>query len=286
MPELKSFGALEVKSAERGEVEAIVATLGVVDRDQEVILPGAIADGSKVKLSSYGHDAMFGGIPVGKGALRIAGNRAIFQGKLFLGTVRGKETFDVLREMGADQSWSFGFVVQKSEPPSEEWRSRGARRMLTRLDAFEVSPVIVGAGVGTQTLSVKGAPEPFEAAAEYQAFKQRETLLYGCGDPPPDGLKAFIEFTADRLGIPRSKMPAILMVPRFDDQEIVGDYSPVLHRIRVLVGRKDLDTRRTLGHELSHAREMLDGREYDEEYARISAEWLLAEWRSYCRRDQ
>ena len=39
--ETKAFGALEIKDAEQGEVTAVVATLGVVDRDGDVLLPGA-----------------------------------------------------------------------------------------------------------------------------------------------------------------------------------------------------------------------------------------------------
>jgi hypothetical protein len=41
--------------------------------------------------------------------------------------------------------------------PSDDERKQGARRILTKLDAFEVSPVIIGAGVGTRTLGVKAA---------------------------------------------------------------------------------------------------------------------------------
>jgi len=158
--EVKDLGALEIKDAEKGEVEAVIATIGVVDREGDIITASAIKSGAKVKVSAYGHDAVFGAIPVGHGTISVQGDKAVFKGRLFLSTARGKETFDVLKEMGGDQEWSFGFRVMGSEVPDEEMRKKGAHRVLTKLDAFEVSPVIYAAGVGTRTLSVKGADEP------------------------------------------------------------------------------------------------------------------------------
>lgn len=158
--EIKELVSMEVKDEAQGLIEAVVATLGVVDKDLDVIVEGAIPDGSKVKMSSYGHDVMYGSTPVGKGALVVVGNKAVFKGRMFLTTARGRETFDVLKEMGADQQWSFGFRIVGSEVPSDEWQKRGARRMLTKLEAFEVSPVVIGAGVGTRTTAVKAADAP------------------------------------------------------------------------------------------------------------------------------
>jgi hypothetical protein len=49
--------------------------------------------------------------------------------------------------------------------PSDEERKKGAERILTKLDVFEVSPVLVGAGVGTRTLAAKAADEESAAKA-------------------------------------------------------------------------------------------------------------------------
>jgi HK97 family phage prohead protease len=172
----KALGALEIKSEEKGEVEAVIATLNVVDKDGDIIRPGAIADGSKVSMSSYGHDAMYGGAPVGKGTLSVDGNRVIFKGRMFLATDRGRETFETLKEMGADQQWSFGFRIRGYEVPSDEDRKQGARMILTKLEAFEVSPVIVGAGRGTRTLAMKSAEDPEPETSDVGKKKD---------DPPP-----------------------------------------------------------------------------------------------------
>lgn len=173
----KEFGALEVKDAERGEVEAVIATLNVVDRDGDVILADAIKDGARVKMSSYGHDIMFGDMPVGRGVVKVEKDRAVFRGKVFLSTLRGREVFSVLKEMGADQEWSFGFSILDSGPPDDDWREKGASRVLKALDAFEVSPVLLGAGIGTATVSVKSAGSPDRAEAVDAALSLRNESL-------------------------------------------------------------------------------------------------------------
>jgi prohead serine protease len=176
--------ALELKDEATGEVEAVVATLNVVDRDREVITTDAIKSGSKVAMSSYGHNIVgfFGSSmpPVGKGKLFIEGEKAVFRGKLFLKTERGRETLEVLKEMGKDQEWSFGFQVLGSEVPDEKWRKQGAMAILTKLDAFEVSPVIRGAGIGTHTVSAKEGDPATPPAEPPPAGDPPAT------DPPPD----------------------------------------------------------------------------------------------------
>ena len=172
--EVKALESLEIKNEATGEVELIFATLNVVDRDRDVIPAGAIAAGSKVKMSSYGHDIVLGGAaPVGKGVTFIEGDKAGARIKMFMSTDRGKEAFNVVKEMGPDQEWSFGFQVVEEATPTKEWAEKGARRILTKLDAFEVSPVLMGAGIGTRTLAAKHAKEAAEKAAEDAAEAQR-----------------------------------------------------------------------------------------------------------------
>jgi phage head maturation protease len=174
---LKSFCTFEIKDAAKGEVEAIIATLGVVDKDEDIIRGDAIPEGAKVSMSAYGHDAVFGARPVGKGKLFVEGKKLVFKGRVFLATTDGRDTFEVLKEMGGDQEWSFGFRILGAEVPSDEEKKLGARRILTKLDCFEVSPVIVGAGVGTRTTAVKAAqaePDPAIEAARIAA-EQAET---------------------------------------------------------------------------------------------------------------
>jgi phage head maturation protease len=183
---VKDLGPLEIKDHEKGEVEAVIATLGVVDRDGDIITASAIKSGSKVIMSRYGHDAVYGESPVGKGALHVDGESVLFRGKMFLSTDRGREIFNVLKEMGSDQQWSFGFRVLGAEVPDDDARAKGASRILTKLDAFEVSPVLQGAGIGTHTVAMKAAKEAAEAAAaEDEPVAEVEPVVEDAPEPEP-----------------------------------------------------------------------------------------------------
>ncbi len=155
--ETKSFGALEIKDAEQGEVTAIVATLSVVDKDGDVLLPGSFPPTAPVKISFYGHDVvMDGAAPVGKGTITVQGDKAIFQGRFFMSTDRGREAFHTVKELGPDSEWSFGYPRQvQTQELSKEWRAKGARRVIAGIQPIEASPVFRGAGIGTGTVMAK-----------------------------------------------------------------------------------------------------------------------------------
>jgi len=166
--ELKSFGPFAIKSEDRGEVEAIVATLGVVDKDGDVILPGAVGPlGARVKLSGYDHDVITKGAPpAGKGVITEEGDKLVFRGKFFMSTDHGRNAFHTTKELGEEGEWSFGFPKNvKTAQVTDEWRAKGAKRMIAELKAIEASPVFVGAGWGTQTVAVKSEADVAEADA-------------------------------------------------------------------------------------------------------------------------
>lgn len=226
--ELKALGVLEIKDEEKGEVEAVIATLGVVDRDGDIIRETAIKAGAKVKMSAYGHDAMWGEMPVGKGTIVVREDLAIFKGRVFLNTERGREVFGVLKEMGADQEWSFGFRVTGWEAPDEKAKGAGATRILTKLDAFEVSPVLRGAGVGTGTLAVKEEkpadpppkPEPTPTPEEIAAKEKADADAKAANDRAEAEAKA----TADRAAAQRKAVAA----------EAVADFDRVRRNLKRL----------------------------------------------------
>jgi HK97 family phage prohead protease len=145
----------EVKDASKGIVVAKFATLNVKDFDDDLTLKGAFEEGAAVAISAYGHRSWSGSMPVGKGAIRTDGDDVLMEGQFFLNTSAGKETFEVVKEMGAQQEWSYGFDILEGGLLTEELRQKGVRRVLKKLKVYEVSPVLVGAGVDTTTLSVK-----------------------------------------------------------------------------------------------------------------------------------
>lgn len=155
-----------------GKVRAIVATFDEVDNDGDVIVAGAVPDGTKVTVSAYNHDTVFNRMnriaapdaaPAGKGVIHIEGKHAIAEIDYFLGTQRGLEAFKTVQAMGADQTWSFAYHYD--EPPQRatpEWAAKGATRMLTKLGplldgSMEVSPVKMPGNSNTGTLSAKAA---------------------------------------------------------------------------------------------------------------------------------
>jgi len=150
----KSLHRVEVKDADRGEVEAVFATLGVKDSDGDVTLPGAFEDGAEVVISAYGHTSWQGLLPVGKGTIREVGDEAILSSQFFMDTQAGKDTFTVVKNLGARGEWSYGFDPVKysfGEHDGEQVR------FLESVKVFEVSPVLLGAGVGTRTLAAKAS---------------------------------------------------------------------------------------------------------------------------------
>lgn len=178
--EIKAIGPLEVKDAEKGEVTAVVSTFNVVDRQGDVVLPGAVRDGAKVKLSHYSHSTpLYGEAPVGKGTIRVDGERAVLHGKFFLSTERGREAFHTMRELGNDTEWSVGFRRDvKTAELTKEWKAKGARRLIAGMDILEASPVFMGANPYTATVSVKcegcGKPLEDEVSCSCETKKQEE----------------------------------------------------------------------------------------------------------------
>ena len=172
----KAFSRVEIKDADKGEVVAVFATLNVIDSDGDVTPPGAFEDGAKVRISAYGHKSWEGVLPVGKGSIREIGTEAVMAGRFFMDTEAGADTFKVVKELGEDglQEWSYGY-----DPVEYSFGEFGDQhvRFLNKLKVHEVSPVLLGAGVGTRLLTAKSGlqfAEHVEAVvADFEALVAR-----------------------------------------------------------------------------------------------------------------
>ncbi len=165
---------------DKGVVVAMFAQMGVVDRGGDVILPGAFGE-QDVVVSAFNHSSsrfMGGDLPVGKGKIFEKGDEAIAELQFFLNTEAGREHFEVIKALGGLQEYSFGFQVTATGDLTEDLVKIGADRVIKSIDVFEVSPVLVGEGLNTRTLSVKSLKEtPSEeevkvAEAAEEEFKQ------------------------------------------------------------------------------------------------------------------
>lgn len=151
----KQFSRVEIKDADKGEVSAVFATFNVIDKDGDVTLPGAFKDGAEAPISAYGHQSWSGALPVGVGRIRTTATEAIFDGKFFLDTTHGRDTFVTVKELARRKlgDWSYGY--DSVGDYRGEFKGKQVR-FLPEQVVHEVSPVLIGAGVNTRTLATKG----------------------------------------------------------------------------------------------------------------------------------
>ncbi|KPI09922.1 peptidase U35 phage prohead HK97 [Actinobacteria bacterium OV450] len=191
----KSLTGVEFKDAGNGEVEAVFATLGVKDHDGDVTLKGAFENGAECRISDWNHTSWGGAKPVGKGCLFEEGDKVVFRGEFF-NTQAAQEVREVIKGLGDLCEYSYGFDVVESEPGEH----RGEKvRFLKKMKVHEVSPVLLGAGVGTGTRSVKDGEqstlvEAVEAAAAVIERAERvEALRAEKGLPMTEAARKSLE---------------------------------------------------------------------------------------------
>lgn len=152
----KSAVRVEIKDADKGEVDLVFSTFDVLDSDGDVTVPGAFEDGKTVAVSAYGHTSWEGALPVGVATLRQTTREGQANAKFFMDTKDGADTFRTVKRLhdAGIGEWSYGYTPTEFHYGDHEGRQA---RFLTKVDVDEVSPVLKGAGVGTRTLSAKGA---------------------------------------------------------------------------------------------------------------------------------
>jgi len=143
---------------DQGEFEAVFATLNVVDADDDITIPGAFGN-QDVILSQYNHGSWGSGaaaLPIGVGKIFERGDTAVIHGEFNLDSEDGLKTYKTIKylhEKGRTQEWSYALP----EIDYEMQEADGRRvRVLKRIKVNEVSPVLMGSGVDTRLLSIKG----------------------------------------------------------------------------------------------------------------------------------
>lgn len=151
----KALSGVTVKDADLGLVEAVFATYGVVDKDRDLTMKGALPIGEPVVISAYGHGSHKGMLPAGKGVLVEDGDNVILKGEFLMETTHGRDTFLTVKALSEDdlQEWSYSLEGVEAVPATVDGQRVRQINKVGRVK--EVSPVLIGAGVNTRTISVK-----------------------------------------------------------------------------------------------------------------------------------
>lgn len=183
--------AIELKEdGDPGEFRAVFSTFNVIDHDGDVTLPDAFEDGQKVRISYWGH--RWQDLPVGKGAIHQDEEKAWVDGQFFLDTAGGQETYKTVKNLGDLQEWSYGFDILESHQGKFEEQDV---QFLEKLTVYEVSPVMLGAGIGTGTEAIKEQSDAGDAGDSDNA-EGDEGQTGNAGDPsgaPPRVISTTID---------------------------------------------------------------------------------------------
>ena len=157
---------IELKD-DSGQVEAVFSIFNSLDSDGDVVMPGAVKSGFKndqvPMVWSHKWD-----MPIGKGTIKQDSDKAVFKGEFFMDTESGKEAYNLVKNMGDMQQWSFGYKVNDSDfgKADDKAGEETNARYLKDLTVYEVSPVLVGANQDTYTLAIKSNTELLKEVAK------------------------------------------------------------------------------------------------------------------------
>jgi Caudovirus prohead serine protease len=265
--DVKRLSRVEVKDADQGVVSAVFSTFNVVDKDNDVTLPGAFKSGADVVISAYGHQSWEGRLPVGSGKIRQTSSEAILDGQFFLNTSHGRDTFNTVKGLAAQGlgEWSYGYDVLESDKGTFDGKSV---RFLKSLDVPEVSPVLVGAGVGTRTLETKSGSggdsqdpyavaikpheakttdRPWDLVSVYTSLddgdivKLRGMFAYVSGDPEYKSSYHVLHHHEDGSANARACMIAIAMMNAGKSSVPVKDHRAVWNHLAAHLAEIDIE---------------------------------------------
>lgn len=153
------------KSEGDGTFRCAFAKLLTIDKDGDVTFPGAAPAGKSVLVSSYGHTSWEGELPVGDGVIVEENEFIYLDGQFWLDTPDGSRHYLAVKRASAKQlqEWSYGYQVTQAAYEGDEQLAKyaGAYRGIVKMDVFEVSPVLRGAGEDTHTEFIKSMTVPF-----------------------------------------------------------------------------------------------------------------------------
>lgn len=220
--------SLELKDEQEGAFLARIATLNVIDHDGDVTFPGSFPKSAEVIVGAYQHGSWTGVLPVGKATLTETETDVVAEGQFNLNTTSGRDHYEAVKFSDRLQEWSYGFRVLSvgSEKDVEKWASahEGARpyRIIKKLEPYEISPVLKGAGIATQTLAVKSqtfAEEVEAALAAVEATCERTKALAALRRNEGRDLSPERWDQVDALFAKLDELKAVIDAERYDPTE-------------------------------------------------------------------
>jgi len=174
-----------------GQFRALFSRFNNIDKQGDITLPGAFEEGAPIKIAYWGH--RWENLPVGRGEIHQDDEKAWVDGRFFLDTEAGLETYKTVKELGELAEWSYGFEVLDAAEDKVDGKKV---RVLKKLKTFEVSPVFIGAGNNTQTLAIKSEDDS-SLDVEPEIEVESETVEVGNeSDVDSADIKLLIEILA------------------------------------------------------------------------------------------
>ena len=174
-----------------GQFRALFSRFNNIDKQGDITMPGAFEEGAPIKIAYWGH--RWENLPVGRGEIHEDDEKAWVDGRFFLDTEAGLETYKTVKALGELAEWSYAFEVLDS---AEDKADGKKVRVLKKLKTFEVSPVFIGAGNNTQTLAIKSEDDTL-LDVEPEIEVESETVEVGNeSDVDSADIKLLIEILA------------------------------------------------------------------------------------------
>ena len=245
MMDTKTFRAELKQVNASGTFEAVVATLGVVDHDGDIIEPGALA--GKVAAIVPAHQQHT--VPLGKVKIEERGSEVIAMGTLNLTIPAAKDWHEALKfdlaNPPAVQEWSWGYVPIDAK---DDIVNGETIRRLMNVDLMEVSPVLRGASIGTRTLGVKAngvklAEQVSEACKVAEAALRRVREAHE--QRKKEGRQLSEETRAEAILLAGKLAEIVLLTKGLS--ELVEELAPNDAVSRALAAWTAAEARRTLG---------------------------------------
>lgn len=169
--QVKQFEPTLTATNAPGHARFKVATLNVVDSDLDVTLPGFFGRQPVALLPCHDWQS----VPLGKGHIYENGTQVVADVQFNLAVPAARDWYEAIKFDLANppslQQYSYGFTLRPGGHRPGTHKGRPVRFLQPRPDGtpgctvHEVSPVLLGAGVGTGTLAVKRHSDQAELLA-------------------------------------------------------------------------------------------------------------------------